>query len=366
VKKTISNINATNRDRRSVPPAPLREIFRRLGEEWRGKWLARIAAVLVAVGLAANAFGHGHPIIVSEANNQLVVSGGVAGADDGYADQVYVETDSAGDPQDYADFANFGPGIYWIVPGFEISGLAENSGLYLQPLTRPVRDTNPVESRVLWYWNPNSIQDDKVEPAPSSSRMQIRQDATVNTLLEPTATVAPPAMKLAAPLAADMGYHNHDLAKYVLPYPLPPDGVYAFFARLTSDVYAPTDPFLVVINNGGLDGTQMLDAAAAINRDALLAGDYNHDDAVDAADYVVWRDTLNSATQLAADGSGNGFVDAADLGVWRNNFGHVFAGGSSGISSGQSVPEPAGMLLALIAALGAAVASTRRRFGQRE
>ena len=307
----------------------------------------RIVTFLLCVSLSLSSIeitlGHGHPIIVTAADNRLVVSGGVAGADNGYVDRIYVETDSSGDPQDFADFTGFGPAIYWTVPGFELTGLLENSGLYLQTVARPVRNSNPVESRTLWYWNVNSNQNDKVEVAPTSSRMQIRQSASVNVLLTPTTTVAPPAMKLAAPVTADMGFHNHDLARYLLPAPLPPDGAYGFFARLTSDVYAPSDPFLVVINNGGLDGTQMLDAAAAINRDALLAGDYNHDDVVDSADYIVWRDTLNSATQLVADGSGNGLVDSADLEVWRNNFGHLFDGGSTGIGSGQSVPEPAAL-----------------------
>ncbi len=83
------------------------------------------------------AFGHGHTINVTAVNNQLVVTGGVAGAANGLASQVFVETDSSGDPQDFATFTNFGPAIYWIVPGFGISGLAENSGLYLQTLARP-------------------------------------------------------------------------------------------------------------------------------------------------------------------------------------------------------------------------------------
>src|SRR5262249_15637174 len=155
-------------------------------------------------------------------------------------------------------------------------------------------------------------------------RLQLRHSASVNSLLTPTTTAAPPAIKIADPLAADMNFHNHDLLRYLLPYPLPADGAYAFFARLTSDVYGSSDPFLVVINNGGLDGAQMLSAAAAINRDAMLAGDYNHDDRVDAADYAIWRNTLNSSTTLAADGSGNGIVDLADYNVWRTNFGLVF------------------------------------------
>lgn len=317
-------------------------------------------AILCAVTLPASpAWGHGHPIVVTQADNRLSVSGGVASAADGFAHQIYVETDSTGDPQDFADFANFGPGIYWTVPGFDIFGMAENSGLYLQPLARPVRNVDPVMSRVLWYWNPTSPSDDKVEPAPSSSKLQIRQDATINTLLVPTATVAPPAMKLAAPLATDMGFHNHDLARYVLPYPLPDDGAYAFFARLTSDVYAPSDPFLVVINNGGLEGDQMLEAATTINRDALLAGDYNHDDRVDAADYVLWRDLLYSVGMLAADGNVNGIVDMPDYDVWRTNFGKAFPVAGAGAIQPEIVPEPSTIILVLSATLAAA--TFRRR-----
>lgn len=319
----------------------------------------QLTLFLCAALPGAFAWGHGHPIIVSADSNRLVVSGGVAGADDGYADHIFVETDSSGDPQDFADFVNFGPGIYWTVPGFDISGLVENSGLYLQTLARPVRGTNPVEARTLWYWDPSSPLPDKVEIASASSRMQIRQTSTVNNLLTPTTSVAPPAMKLAAPLAADMGFHNHDLAKYVLPAPLPDDGAYAFFARLTSDIYAPSEPFLVVINNNILNGNDMLTAAAAINRDALLAGDYNHDDRVDAADYVVWRNSLNSTTQLAADGSGNLIVDPADYGVWRSNFGLSYPAPGAGFGTSQPVPEPASLLI--VATIVGARASTLRR-----
>ncbi len=53
----------------------------------------------------------------------------------------------------------------------------------------------------------------------------------------------------------------------------------------------------------------------------VLAGDYNFNGVVDAADYSVWRDTLNSMADLRADGNGDGVVDALDYGVWRSNFG---------------------------------------------
>jgi hypothetical protein len=114
---------------------------------------------------------------------------------------------------------------------------------------------------------------------------------------------------------------------------------------------------LVVINNGGLEGSEMLDAAAAINRDALLAGDYNHDDQVDAKDYAVWRKTFGSTTALAADGSGNQQIDQADFDVWRRNFGIAVAGSGVAISS---VPEPHGRVLAVVGVVGFLLALSMR------
>ncbi len=87
---------------------------------------------------------------------------------------------------------------------------------------------------------------------------------------------------------------------------------------------------------------QILAGALAINNAALLAGDNNHDDRVDAADYVVWRKTFGSTTQLAADGSEDKMINEADYEVWRNNFGLTVL--SDGLSSAL-VPEPCGWVL---------------------
>ena len=76
-----------------------------------------------------------------------------------------------------------------------------------------------------------------------------------------------------------------------------------------------------------------------------LAGDYNQDGVVDAADYILWRDTLGqSGIGLAADGSGNGTVDMADYTMWQANLGAT--GSGSGASVG--VPEPSSIALAAI------------------
>jgi hypothetical protein len=83
------------------------------------------------------------------------------------------------------------------------------------------------------------------------------------------------------------------------------------------------------------------DAGGAVRiADVLVmsAGDYNHNGAADAADYVLWRDTLGQmGAGLAADGNGSGQIDAGDHDVWRANFGKPAAG--AGLAS-SAVPEP--------------------------
>jgi hypothetical protein len=72
-----------------------------------------------------------------------------------------------------------------------------------------------------------------------------------------------------------------------------------------------------------------------------LAGDYNGDGIVDAADYTVWRDTLGRVGPgLAANGDDTGAsagkIDQADYNIWKANFGNH----SPGAGSGAAVPEP--------------------------
>jgi hypothetical protein len=74
-----------------------------------------------------------------------------------------------------------------------------------------------------------------------------------------------------------------------------------------------------------------------INTSQLLAGDYNANGTVDAADYILWRKTLGSTTVLAADGSHNNKVDQADYTIWQNNFGNTVHTSSPG--AGSAIPE---------------------------
>jgi hypothetical protein len=76
--------------------------------------------------------------------------------------------------------------------------------------------------------------------------------------------------------------------------------------------------------------------------------DYNHNSAVDIADYTMWRDTLGSISELQADGDGNGTVDTADYARWKEFFGVAEV---APMGRASAIPEPstwavlAGLLL---------------------
>jgi hypothetical protein len=80
-----------------------------------------------------------------------------------------------------------------------------------------------------------------------------------------------------------------------------------------------------------------------------VAGDYNGDGIVNAADYTVWCDSLGSTTNLTADSNGNGVVDAGDYDVWKANFGNHSGAGAIVTAA---VPEPSTVVLMILAAAG--------------
>lgn len=88
-----------------------------------------------------------------------------------------------------------------------------------------------------------------------------------------------------------------------------------------------------------------------------LAGDYNDDGVVDAADYTAWRDNLGG-TSLLNETASLGVVDEADYDAWKANFGAV-AGGSGGLSA---VPEPNSVVLVSMGLVALYAASVRRVF----
>ena len=87
-----------------------------------------------------------------------------------------------------------------------------------------------------------------------------------------------------------------------------------------------------------------------------LLGDYNGNGTVDAADYVVWRNSMGATgSSLPADGNGDLVVNHDDYLVWRSNFGKTSTGAASATVNVTGVPEPSGRMLGVFAAaIGAA------------
>jgi hypothetical protein len=81
----------------------------------------------------------------------------------------------------------------------------------------------------------------------------------------------------------------------------------------------------------------------------LQPGDYTHNGAVDAADYVLWRKYNNTATTLPNDSTPG--TDSSDYNVWRSHFGQT-AGSGTGAIANAAVPEPAMSVLLMFAAAG--------------
>jgi outer membrane protein assembly factor BamB len=89
-----------------------------------------------------------------------------------------------------------------------------------------------------------------------------------------------------------------------------------------------------------------------VSRGPALAGDFNTDGTVDAADYLVWRNGLGTT------------YTQADYNTWRANFGRSAAGAaavaeSSSDRSFASLPEPTSVVLLAFGAL--AIPASRRR-----
>lgn len=84
-----------------------------------------------------------------------------------------------------------------------------------------------------------------------------------------------------------------------------------------------------------------------------IAGDYNGDGRVDAADFTVWRNTFGSTEDLAADGNLSGEIDTEDYLIWKE----AYAAQTAGFVRGSEIPEPASALLLVAVAFSLVVAA---------
>jgi hypothetical protein len=82
-----------------------------------------------------------------------------------------------------------------------------------------------------------------------------------------------------------------------------------------------------------------------------LAGDFNNDGIVDAADYTVWRNHLGEADETNIHFNGDGDdVSIADYNLWKAHYGtsNQEGSGSLGDQGHAPVPEPATLVLLLM------------------
>ena len=106
-----------------------------------------------------------------------------------------------------------------------------------------------------------------------------------------------------------------------------------------------------IIGHGKLASQSGGQMAYLLTPETSLPGDYNQNGIVDAADYTVWRDTMN---------------DLPRYNEWRANFGSMAGAGSGAagaLPSHALVPEPTSLVLLTLSA--PAIVSLRRR-GLRE
>jgi hypothetical protein len=103
------------------------------------------------------------------------------------------------------------------------------------------------------------------------------------------------------------------------------------------------------ISSGVNSPTNLLGEAGSVNLSTPSpTGDYNGNHTVDAADYAVWRKTLNgtvSPNGSGADGDSSGTIGPGDYTYWRARFGNAAPG--SGSLAGGVVPEPTTIALQL-------------------
>jgi T5SS/PEP-CTERM-associated repeat protein len=97
---------------------------------------------------------------------------------------------------------------------------------------------------------------------------------------------------------------------------------------------------------------------------SALAGDFNADGVVDAADYTVWRNNLGDAHEADLHHNGDGgAVTASDYQWWKQHYGNSIS--ASGAVDGNSsvVPEPTATLM-IVTGLIALSVQRRRKVGE--
>jgi hypothetical protein len=129
---------------------------------------------------------------------------------------------------------------------------------------------------------------------------------------------------------------------------MPIDWLEFTFFNTQSDPSFPTDFYIKSI--------EIFDAAPP-----GVLGDYNANDSVDAADYVLWRNGGPLANEVADPGT----VSAADYNEWKARFGNTAGSGAHAEFSAAAIPEPSTVVYLVAGFAGLVVLGARGFAGAR-
>ncbi|QDU88916.1 hypothetical protein Pla175_23000 [Pirellulimonas nuda] len=153
-------------------------------------------------------------------------------------------------------------------------------------------------------------------------------DLTAGALATGTATVG------ASPMQDDESIDLRGLTDNILDA----NGTVTFRLSFTGGVDASSGHHLF-LDNVGVTGVSL-----------GLAGDYNRDGVVDAADYTVWRDHLGAPAGTLPNDPYSGAIGADQYNTWRDHFGQSTS--SAATVQNAAVPEPDSLAVLVLMAFG--------------
>jgi autotransporter-associated beta strand protein len=103
------------------------------------------------------------------------------------------------------------------------------------------------------------------------------------------------------------------------------------------------------IGSNAVQQTSMITGTGLLNvlNGSNLPGDYNGNGAIDAADYVLWRNGGPLLNEVDNPGS----TTSGDYTAWRSRFGNTSAGNGAANDLSSAIPEPTPAALLLLAAM---------------
>jgi endonuclease/exonuclease/phosphatase family metal-dependent hydrolase len=282
---------------------------------------------LVRIGGGANGIGH------------YAISGGaLTTATDGVAPFQIARSGATGTFQ-VSGTANVGHGAELIIADDANTGsvgrleiLGSQATVQIGQLDNMTGGANGMSEAIRWEADANGITPIIVTGlgALTSNRVRLQSSSELAANTGSGATLTGDGVALELDLSALMASTTLTLIENQTA-----DPIFGYFEHGgTLDLYAEGSEILET----GFNGTVHISYVGGNGNDAVLhlvaatmPGDHNHDDAVDAADYVMWR--------KLATGDGQGYLD------WREHF-----GANSSSTSSSPVPEPSGMVPIAVAA----------------